>query len=172
MGSHFCVFPHKLIPQRRLHIHYLCAANSTTIHTYRWLPLASIWDYARNTHIAICNGPCHTTPHHRTPTSNFQHLWHQTSLYGSRNKFQAPPSPHTATHLPDNYDSTFQPLNAYKCSSQHHRLQLPEPRVLVVTATSPHISAPKQPFPCVGVMWGTSHMSNNRQMPVAMQRLV
>jgi hypothetical protein len=40
-GSDLCVFPRKLIPQRRLRIHYdHCAANGTTIPTYGWLPLS------------------------------------------------------------------------------------------------------------------------------------
>jgi hypothetical protein len=39
-----------------------------------------------------------------------------TSLYGSRNKSQAPLSQHTATRLPYNLDRTFQPLYAPKCS--------------------------------------------------------
>jgi hypothetical protein len=34
-GSHLCVFPCKLIPQRRSHIHY---DHCTTIQTYGWLP--------------------------------------------------------------------------------------------------------------------------------------
>jgi hypothetical protein len=37
----FCVYPIKLIPQRRERVNYdLCAANRTTIRTYRWLPLS------------------------------------------------------------------------------------------------------------------------------------
>jgi hypothetical protein len=40
-GSDFCVFPRKLIPQRRERVNYdLCAANGTTIPTYGWLPLS------------------------------------------------------------------------------------------------------------------------------------
>jgi hypothetical protein len=40
-GSDLCVFPRKLIPQRRSHVNYdLCAANGTTIPTYGWLPLS------------------------------------------------------------------------------------------------------------------------------------
>jgi hypothetical protein len=40
-GSDLCVFPHKLIPQRRERVNYdLCAANGTTIPTYGWLPLS------------------------------------------------------------------------------------------------------------------------------------
>jgi hypothetical protein len=78
---------------------------------------------------------------------NFQHLWRQISLYGSRNKFQAPQSPHNATRLLDNLDRTFQLLYASRCSSQHHSLHLPELRVQVVTSTSPSASTPKQPSP-------------------------
>jgi hypothetical protein len=41
MGSDLCVYPRKLIPQRREHVNYdLCAANGTTIRTYGWLPLS------------------------------------------------------------------------------------------------------------------------------------
>jgi hypothetical protein len=37
----FCMFPRKLIPQRRERVNYnLCAANGTTIPTYGWLPLS------------------------------------------------------------------------------------------------------------------------------------
>jgi hypothetical protein len=120
--------------------------------------LASTWDYA-GTHIVICSGSRHTTPHHRTPTINFQHLWCQTSLYGSRNKFQAPQSPHTVTCLLDNLNRTFQPLYASKCSSQHHcRLHLLELYVPVITSTSlDTVSAPKQPSPQGGDM-GISHI--------------
>jgi hypothetical protein len=40
-GSDLCVFPRKLIPQRRERVNYdLCTANGTTIHTYGWLPLS------------------------------------------------------------------------------------------------------------------------------------
>jgi hypothetical protein len=40
-GSDLCVFPRKLIPQRRERFNYdLCAANGTTIPTYGWLPLS------------------------------------------------------------------------------------------------------------------------------------
>jgi hypothetical protein len=36
-----CVFPRRLIPQRRSRVNYdLCAANGTTIPTYGWLPLS------------------------------------------------------------------------------------------------------------------------------------
>jgi hypothetical protein len=39
-SSDLCVFPRKLIPQRRTRVNYdLCAANGTTIPTYGWLPL-------------------------------------------------------------------------------------------------------------------------------------
>jgi hypothetical protein len=113
--------------------------------------LASIWDCAGNTRMALCSDPRHTTPSRRTPTMNFQHLWRQTSLYGSRDKFQAPSSPHTATRLTDNLDHMFQPLYASKCSSHHRRLQLPKPRVPVATYASPHASTPKQQSPQGGV---------------------
>jgi hypothetical protein len=40
-GSHLCMFPRKLILQRRSRIHYdHCAANGTTIPTYGLLPLS------------------------------------------------------------------------------------------------------------------------------------
>jgi cleavage and polyadenylation specificity factor subunit 1 len=40
-GSDLCVFPRKLVPQRRERVNYeLCAANGTTISTYGWLPLS------------------------------------------------------------------------------------------------------------------------------------
>jgi hypothetical protein len=40
-GSNLCVYPRKLIPQRRERVNYnLCAANGTTIRTYGWLPLS------------------------------------------------------------------------------------------------------------------------------------
>jgi hypothetical protein len=40
-GSDLCVFPRKLIPQRRSRVNYdLNAANGTTIPTYGWLPLS------------------------------------------------------------------------------------------------------------------------------------
>jgi hypothetical protein len=40
-GSDLCVFPRKLIPQRRSRVNYdLCVANGTTIPTYGWLPLS------------------------------------------------------------------------------------------------------------------------------------
>jgi hypothetical protein len=168
-GSDLCVFPRKLIP----HMLITTTERLTALpspHTDDCL-LASTWGYAGNTCIAICSGSCHTAPHRRTPTSNFQHLWHQTSLYGSRNKFQAPPSPHTVTCVPDNLDRTFQPLYASKCSSQHHCLQLPEIRVAVIMSTSLSASTPKQPS-LQGSDVRTSHMSDIRQMSVAMQRLV
>jgi hypothetical protein len=39
-GPNLCVYPHKLIPRCRERVNYdPCAANGTTIHTYRWLPL-------------------------------------------------------------------------------------------------------------------------------------
>jgi hypothetical protein len=39
--SDLCVFPHKLIPQRRERVNYdLCAADGTTILTNVWLPLS------------------------------------------------------------------------------------------------------------------------------------
>jgi hypothetical protein len=115
--------------------------------------LASIWDCARNTRMALRSGSRHTTPRRRTPTMNFQHLWRHTSLYGSKDKFQAPSSQHTATRLTDNLDRMFQPLYASKCSNHHHRLHLPEPRVPVVT----YASTLKQQSPRGGgggVDWG------------------
>jgi cleavage and polyadenylation specificity factor subunit 1 len=40
-GSDLCLFPRKLVPQRRERVNYdLCAANGTTISTYGWLPLS------------------------------------------------------------------------------------------------------------------------------------
>jgi hypothetical protein len=40
-GSDLCVYPRRLIPRRSERVNYdLCAANGTTIHTYRWLPLS------------------------------------------------------------------------------------------------------------------------------------
>jgi hypothetical protein len=40
-GSDLCVFPRKLIPQRRTRVNYdLRAANGLTIPTYGWLPLS------------------------------------------------------------------------------------------------------------------------------------
>jgi hypothetical protein len=90
--------------------------------------LAATWDYDGTTR--------HATPRRRTPTTNFQHLCRQTSLYGSRDKFQAPSSPHIATRLPDNLDRTFQHLYVSKCSNHPRRLHLPEPRVPVVTYAS------------------------------------
>jgi hypothetical protein len=40
-GSDLCVFPRKLVPQRRSTVNYdLSAANGTTIPTYGWLPLS------------------------------------------------------------------------------------------------------------------------------------
>jgi hypothetical protein len=70
--------------------------------------LAATWDYAGTTR--------HATPRRRTPSTNFQHLWRQTSLYGLGNKSQAPLSQHTVTRLPDNLDRTFHALYASKCS--------------------------------------------------------
>jgi hypothetical protein len=50
MGSDLCVFPRKLIPQRRSRVNYdLRAANCTAIPTYGWLPLSLnlefCWDF-------------------------------------------------------------------------------------------------------------------------------
>jgi hypothetical protein len=74
-GSDLCVFPRKLIPQRRSGVNYdHCAANGTTIPTYGSLPLSLNLGLRRNTRIAICSGSRHTTPHRKTPTTNFQHL--------------------------------------------------------------------------------------------------
>jgi hypothetical protein len=40
-GSDICVFPRKILPQRRSRVDYdLSAANGTTISTYGWLPLS------------------------------------------------------------------------------------------------------------------------------------
>jgi hypothetical protein len=40
-GSDLCVFPRKLIPQRKSRVNYdLSVANGTTIPTYGWLPLS------------------------------------------------------------------------------------------------------------------------------------
>jgi hypothetical protein len=39
-GSDLCVFPRKLIPQRRTCVNYDLMANGTSIPTYRWLPLS------------------------------------------------------------------------------------------------------------------------------------
>jgi hypothetical protein len=107
-GLHLCLFPRKLIPR--------CRSWLTT--TPAWLRhppssltddclLASTWDHAGTTR--------HPTPRQRTPTTSFKHLWRQTSLYGSRNKSQAPKSRHTKTRLPDNLDRTPQTLYASKC---------------------------------------------------------
>jgi hypothetical protein len=41
IGSDLCVYPRKLIPQRRTGVNYdICAANGTIIATYGWLPLS------------------------------------------------------------------------------------------------------------------------------------
>jgi hypothetical protein len=139
-GSYLCVFPCKVIPQHRSGIHYgLCSTNGIIILTYGWLPLSLNLGLRRD----------HTA---RSPSSQdiddeLQHLWHQSSLYGSRNKTQAPSSPHTVTRLPDNLDRTFQPLNASKCSSHHRRLHLPKPCVAVIMFPSPHASTSKQQYP-------------------------
>jgi hypothetical protein len=93
--------------------------------------LASTWNYDGTTR--------HATLRRRTPTMNFQHLRRQTQLYGSRNKSQAPLSPHTVTRLPDNLARTFQPLYTSKCSI-HHLLP-------VISSTSPHASTPTQQSP-------------------------
>jgi hypothetical protein len=143
------VFPRKFIPQRKSRIHYgRCAANGTTSSLTDDCLLASTWNYAGTTR--------HATPRRRTTTTNFQHLWRQTSLYGSRNKSQTPSSPHPVTRLPDNLDRTFKPLYASKCSSHHRRLHLPKPRVPVITSPSPHASTPKQQSPR-GVVWKLPH---------------
>jgi hypothetical protein len=40
-GLVLCVYPRKLIPQRKTRVNYdLCAANGITIPTYGWLPLS------------------------------------------------------------------------------------------------------------------------------------
>jgi hypothetical protein len=40
-GSDLCVYPRKLIPQRRSRVNYdLYAADGKTIHIYGWLPLS------------------------------------------------------------------------------------------------------------------------------------
>jgi hypothetical protein len=40
-GSDLCVFPRKLVPQRKSRVNYdIRAANGTTIPTYGWLPLS------------------------------------------------------------------------------------------------------------------------------------
>jgi hypothetical protein len=101
--------------------------------------------------MALCSGSCR-----RTPMTNFQHLWRQTSLYCSRDKFQAPSSPHTATRLPDNLDRMFQRFYASKCSTIITVSIYPTTR-LVATYASPHASTCKQPSPRGGDV-GASHM--------------
>jgi hypothetical protein len=56
--------------------------------------------------MVLCSDPRHATPRRGTSTTNGQHLWRQTSLYGSGGTFQAPLSRHTAARLPDNLDRT------------------------------------------------------------------
>jgi hypothetical protein len=68
MGSDLCVFPRKLITQRRTRINYdIRAANGITIPTYGWLPLSINPGF----HVAICGGQRHTTPYRSrfAPTS-------------------------------------------------------------------------------------------------------
>jgi hypothetical protein len=93
------VFPHKLIPQRRSHIHIDHCAQLTALPSspFGRLPLSLIWDDAGNPRIVLCSDPRHTTPRRRTPAANFQRLWRQASPYGSRDMFQAP-SPDTPRH--------------------------------------------------------------------------
>jgi hypothetical protein len=84
-GSHLCVFPRKLIPQRRSRIHYdRCAANGTTVQTYGWLLLASTWDYAGNPRMA----PCSWTARVRTSTYLLANSSHSAGrlrpMHGSR----------------------------------------------------------------------------------------
>jgi hypothetical protein len=127
--------------------------DTTTSAWLRYLPssltddclLAPIWDDAGTTR--------HATPRRRTPTTNFQHLWHQTLINGSRNKSQAPLSQHTATRLPDNPDLTFEPLYASKCSiypNHAFRSSYPLPRRLP--------STPKKQSPWGGDM-GNAHIA-------------
>jgi hypothetical protein len=112
--------------------------------------LVLTWDYARTTR--------HATPRRRTPTKNFQHLWHQTSLYGSGNKCQVPLSQHTTTRLPDNLNRNFESLYASKCSiiisvsiypNHAFRSSCPLPRTL--QHPSNNLSE--------GVMWGNAHIA-------------
>jgi hypothetical protein len=58
--SGLCVYPRKLIPQRKTRENYdLCAANGTTIPTYGWLPLSLNLGF----HMAIRCGRRNTTSH-------------------------------------------------------------------------------------------------------------
>jgi hypothetical protein len=54
-GSHLCMLPRKLIPQRRSRIHYdPCAAKGTIIHTYGRLPISlNLGLYREPTHGAL-----------------------------------------------------------------------------------------------------------------------
>jgi hypothetical protein len=77
----------------------------------------------------------------------FKHLWRQTSLYGSRNKSQAPLSRHTATRQLDNLDRTPQPLTPLSVSSS--------------SSPSPSTQNTLQPLSNnlrKGVMWRNAHI--------------
>jgi hypothetical protein len=57
-------------------------------------------------------------PHRRTATTNFEHFWHRAPPCSSRgNKFPAPRSSSTATHLPGSLGRTFLLYYGSKCSS-------------------------------------------------------
>jgi hypothetical protein len=73
--------------------------------------------------LALCPSSCHhlTThwPHRRTATTNFEHFWRRAPPSGSRgNRFPAPQSASTATHLPGSLGRTFLLPSVSECSSR------------------------------------------------------
>jgi hypothetical protein len=86
--------------------------------------------------LAMSPSPCHhlTThwQHCRTATTNLEHVWRRVPPCGSRrNKFPAPQSPSTATHLPGSLGRMFRLPYGSKCFSPSticHTLPLKQQR--------------------------------------------
>jgi hypothetical protein len=123
--------------------------------------LASTWDYAETTR--------HATPCRRTQTTSFKYLWRQTSLYGSRNKSQAPLSQHTATRLPDNLNLTFEPLYASKCSIIIISVSIYPNHALRSSRPLPPTLQPLSNNLREGVMWGNAHIEVLPRAPTLLE---
>jgi transposase InsO family protein len=86
--------------------------------------LSHLWALQRRRWRALASSPSlhrHPTtqcPHRRTANTSSEHSWDQHLSCGSRsNRFQAPRSPSTVTHLPGYLGRMFQLLYGSKCSS-------------------------------------------------------
>jgi hypothetical protein len=145
-SKRLCVFPRKLIPQRRswltMTTAWLMALPSSLTDDCL---LASTWDYAGTTR--------HATPRRRTPTTSFQHLWckHRSTARETSPRHHCLNTPwHACRTTSTVHFNLFTPASVPPSSSS----PLNRPRIPAITSTSAQASTPSNNLrgECCGIL--------------------